>query len=186
MQAIVCASQNWGIGHSGQLLFHLSADLKRFKTFTTGKTVVLGSHTLGTFPEGKPLKDRRNIILTRSTAPIEGAELAHTVEQVLTMAGPDSVVIGGASVYALLLPYCDRVLVTRVDAAPEADSFFPDLDNNPDWYVASESEPMEENGLQFRYVDYTRPTVLETRGSTLRDGVKYYISHVSDPNLKAM
>ena len=156
MQAIVCASRNWGIGQSGQLLFRLSADLKRFRAFTTGKTVVLGSRTLITFPEGKPLRDRRNIVLTRSKAPIEGAELAHTVEQVLSMAGPDAVVVGGASVYALLLPYCDRVLVTRVDAAPEADSFFPNLDTHPDWRAASESGPMEENGVRFRYVEYVR------------------------------
>lgn len=156
MQAIVCASENWGIGRDDRLLFHLPTDLKRFKALTLGKTVVLGSRTLATFPEGKPLRDRRNIVLTRSEAPIEGAELAHSVEEVLALAGPDAMVVGGASVYALLLPHCDRVLVTRVEAAPEADSFFPNLDTHPDWRVESESGPMEENGLTFRYVDYVR------------------------------
>lgn len=156
MQAIVCASENWGIGRDDRLLFHLPTDLKRFKALTLGKTVVLGSRTLATFPEGKPLRDRRNIVLTRSEAPIEGAELAHSVEEVLALAGPDAMVVGGASVYALLLPHCDRVLVTRVAAAPEADSFFPNLDTHPDWRVESESGPMEENGLTFRYVDYVR------------------------------
>ncbi|MBQ9647838.1 MAG: dihydrofolate reductase [Oscillospiraceae bacterium] len=156
MQAIVCISENWGIGRDGQLLFRISADLKRFKALTVGKTVVLGSRTLKTFPNGKPLPNRRSIVLTRSEAPIGGAELAHTTQDALALAGEDALVIGGASVYTLLLPYCDRVLVTKVFAAPEADSFFPNLDAHPDWRVASESEVMEENGLKFQYVDYIR------------------------------
>ncbi len=156
MQAIVCVSENWGIGRDGQLLFHLAADLKRFRALTLGKTVILGSRTLATFPGGKPLPDRRSIVLTRSELPIEGAETAHSVEEALALAGRDACVIGGASVYTLLLPYCDRVLVTKVDAAPEADSYFPNLDTHPDWRAASESEPMEEDGVRFRFVDYVR------------------------------
>ena len=156
MQAIVCVSKNWGIGCDGQLLFHISADQKRFRALTEGRTVVLGSRTLKTFPGGKPLKNRRNIVLTHSEAPVEGAELAHSIEEALALAGPDAVVIGGASVYLPLLPYCDRVLVTKVDAQPPADSFFPNLDTHPGWRAASESESMEENGLRFRYVDYVK------------------------------
>ena len=156
MQAIVCVSENWGIGNNGRLLFRISADLKRFKALTVGKTVILGSRTLATFPGGRPLPERRSIVLTRSAEPIAGAETAHTPEEALALAGPDAIVIGGASVYLLLLPYCDRVLVTKVAARPEADSFFPNLDAHPDWRVESESEPMEENGLTFRYADYVR------------------------------
>lgn len=156
MQAIVCISENWGIGRDGRLLFHLSADLKRFRELTTGRTVILGSRTLATFPGGKPLPNRRNIVLTRSETPIEGAELAHTVDDALALAGPDAVVIGGASVYTLLLPYCERVCVTKVFDAPPADSYFPNLDTHPDWRVESESEAMEENGLKFQYVDYVK------------------------------
>ncbi len=156
MQAIVCVSENWGIGLDGQLLFHLSADMKRFRALTVGKTVILGSRTLATFPGGKPLPDRRNIVLTRSSAPIEGAELAHTTQEALDLAGPDAIVIGGASVYTLLLPHCDRVLATVVYASPEADSYFPNLDTHPDWRVESEGELMEENGVRFRFVDYVK------------------------------
>ncbi len=156
MQAIVCISENWGIGRDGQLLFRISADLKRFRELTLGKTVLLGSRTLATFPDGKPLPGRRSIVLTHSTDPIEGAELAHTVEDALALAGDDAVVIGGASIYMLLLPYCDRVRATKVFAAPKADSFFPNLDVHPDWRVESESEIMEENGLRFQYVDYVK------------------------------
>lgn len=156
MQAIVCVSENWGIGYDGQLLFHLSADLKRFRSLTLGKTVLLGSRTLATFPEGKPLPDRRCVVLTRGSDDVPGAETASTLESALALAGDDAIVIGGASVYALLLPHCERVMVTKVCAAPEADSFFPNLDAHPDWRVESESEPMEENGLTFRFIDYVR------------------------------
>ena len=156
MQAIVCVSENWGIGFGGDLLFRISADLKRFRALTLGKTVILGSRTLKTFPGGKPLPGRRNVDLTRSEAPIPGAETARTREEALALAGGDAVVIGGASVYTLLLPDCARALVTKVFAAPEADSFFPNLDVHPDWRVASESGVMEENGLRFQYVDYVK------------------------------
>lgn len=156
MTAIVCVSQNWGIGHDGALLFRISADLKRFKALTVGKTVILGRKTLDTFPGGKPLKDRRNIVLSRRELDIPGAEIAHSFEEAAALGGDDAIVIGGASVYMALLSRCDRVYVTKVDAAPDADSFFPDLDDNPDWRVASESEVFEENGLKFRFVDYIR------------------------------
>ncbi len=156
MEAIVCISKNWGIGCDGQLLFHLSADMKRFRSLTLGKTVLLGSHTLATFPEGKPLPDRRCIVFTRSETPIEGAEVAHTVSDALALAGEDAIVIGGATIYTLLLPYCERVKVTKVFAAPKADSFFPNLDAHPDWRVDTQSEIMEENGVKFQFIDYVK------------------------------
>ncbi len=156
MQAIVCVSENWGIGLGDELLFHLPSDMKRFKALTVGKTIVVGSRTLKSFPGGKPLAERRTVVLTRSEAPIEGAELAHTREQALAIAGPDAIVVGGASVYTLLLRDCDLVRVTMVFASPEADSYFPRLDKLPDWRVASESEIMEENGLKFQFIDYVR------------------------------
>lgn len=156
MQAIVCASENWGIGLDNRPLFHISADRKRFRELTTGKTLILGTRTLAGFPGGMPLPDRRCVVLTHSEAPIEGAETAHTSEEAIALAGADAMVIGGSSVYARLLPFCDRVLVTRVKAQPPADSYFPNLDTHPDWRVDRESEWMEENGLAFRYVDYAR------------------------------
>lgn len=156
MTAIVCVSQNWGIGKDNRLLFHISADLKRFRSLTTGKTVLLGSKTLATFPGGRPLPNRRNIILTHRSLTIEGAEIAHSVEEALSLAGQDAVVIGGSSVYAAFLPYCDRIFVTKVAVSPEADCFFPDLDYSSDWEIEQQSEPMEENGIVFRYIDYIR------------------------------
>ena len=156
MEAIVCISENWAIGQDEELLFRLSADMKRFKALTLGKTVIVGRRTLKTFPGGKPLAGRRTIVLTRSATPIEGAELALSREEALALAPPDAVVIGGASVYALLLRDCERVRVTKVLVTRQADSFFPKLDNNPDWRVESTSEIMEENGLKFQYIDYVK------------------------------
>ena len=156
MTAIVCVSQNWGIGRDGALLFRISADLKRFKALTVGKTVILGRKTLDTFPGGKPLKDRRNIVLSRRELDIPGAEIAHSFEEAAALGGDDAIVIGGASVYMALLDRCDRVCVTKVLADADADSYFPKLDDNPDWRVESESEIFEENGLKFQFVDYIR------------------------------
>lgn len=156
MTAIVCVSQNWGIGRDGALLFHISDDHKRFRAMTLGKTVILGHKTLDTFPGGRPLKGRRNIILSHRDLSLEGAEIAHSFDEAAALGGDDAIVIGGASVYMALLKYCDRVYVTRVEASPEADSFFPCLDDHPDWHIESESAEKEENGLRFRYIDYVR------------------------------
>ena len=123
---------------------------------TVGKTVILGHKTLDTFPGGKPLKDRRNIVLSHRDLDVPGAEIAHSFDEAAALGGDDAIVIGGASVYMALLSRCDRVYVTKVDADPDADSFFPNLDDNPDWRIESESETFEENGLKFRYVDYVR------------------------------
>ena len=146
MTAIVCVSQSWGIGRDGALLFRISADHKRFRTLTVGKTVILGHKTLDTFPGGKPLKDRRNIVLSHRDLDVSGAEIAHSFDEAAALGG----------VYMALLSRCDRVYVTKVDSDPDADSFFPNLDDNPDWRIESESETFEENGLKFRYVDYVR------------------------------
>lgn len=156
MTAVVCVSKSWGIGRDGALLFRISDDLKRFRALTTGKTVILGRRTLATFPGGKPLKNRRNIILSRTAQSIEGTEIARSIEDAIALADEDAVIIGGASVYAALLDRCERVYVTKVDADCAADSFFPDLDDSPDWRVERAGEAQEENGLRFRYVDYVR------------------------------
>ena len=156
MTAIVCVSKSWGIGRDGALLFLISDDHKRFRSLTVGKTDILGHKTLDTFPGGRPLKDRRNIVLSHRDLDIPGAEIAHSFDEAAALGGDDAIVIGGASVYMALLARCDRVYVTKVDADPDADSFFPNLDDNPDWRIDSESETFEENGLKFRYVDYVR------------------------------
>ena len=157
MQAIVAVSQSWGIGKGGDLLFRLPSDLRRFKSITTGHTVIMGRKTLDSLPGGKGLPHRRNLVLSRQSdfAP-DRAEVIHSVEDILKTAEDDAFVIGGQQVYEQLLPYCARVYVTKVLADPEADAFFPDLDKLPEWKVASAGEMLTENGLSFQYVEYIR------------------------------
>ena len=157
MNLIAAVDQNWAIGKDGDQLCYIPADLKRFQALTTGHAVILGRKTLATFPGGRPLKNRRSLILSRSAdfAP-EGAEVFTDVDSLLKAAPADAFVIGGASVYKALLPYCDRAYITKIDRAWPADSFFPDLDADPAWQVTEEGEPLEHEGLTFRYVTYER------------------------------
>ena len=157
LEAIVAVNRDWGIGADGTQNVVLHADRKHFRAVTEGCAVIVGRRTLADFPGGRPLPNRRNIVLTRGDLTIDGAEVAHTVEEALALAGSDRcLVIGGASVYRTLLPYCERIYVTKIDACPPSDSFFPDLDASSDWEIEHESEEMEENGVRFRFVDYIR------------------------------
>ena len=158
MYAIVAACENWGIGKDGALLYHISTDLKRFKELTTGHTVIMGRKTLQTLPGGKGLAGRRNIVLSRDPSfTAENAEVVNTVmAAVFTANDAESFVIGGESIYRALLSACDTVYLTRIFASPDADAFFPNLDELPDWFVAEESEVMEENGVAFQYLTYQR------------------------------
>lgn len=167
MQLVVNVTQNWGIGMQNQLLVTISADLKRFRQLTTGKTVILGHSTLATFPGGKPLKNRRNLVLSRNPdLVIEGAEVYPDIPSLLTAVkalDKDSVsVIGGASVYEALLEYCDTAFVTKTYVELAADRFFPNLDQLPNWQIAEQSEIFEENGVTYQYIDYinTAPKAL--------------------------
>ena len=158
MYAIVAACENWGIGKDNALLYHISADLKRFKELTSDHTVIMGRKTLESLPGKKGLPGRRNIVLTsQGDYTAENAEVVNTVmAAVFTANDAESFVIGGESVYRALLPACDKVYLTRIFAAPEADAFFPDLDALPDWKIIEKSEIMEENGIRFQYLTYTR------------------------------
>ena len=127
MDLIVAVDQNWAIGKDGEQLLYLSQDLKRFKALTLGHAVILGRRTLSTFPGGRPLKGRRNLILstTPDFAP-EGGEVYPSLDALLAAAPADAFVIGGAQVYRLLLPACRRLYVTQIDADGGADVFFPE------------------------------------------------------------
>ena len=158
MKLIAAVDQNWAIGKGGDQLCYILADLKRFRALTTGHPVILGRKTLATFPGGRPLKNRRNLVLSRDPAfAPEGAEVFRDLDSLRAAAPADAFVIGGGSVYAALLDACDTAYITKIDAAwPEADAFFPDLDKDPAWVVAEEGEPLEDGGFSFRYVTYRR------------------------------
>ena len=138
MNIIVAVDSNWAIGKNNQLLVSIPADMKMFRQETTGKVVVMGRKTLESFPNGLPLKNRTNIVLTgNKNYKVNGATVVHTVDELLEEVKkyPSDQVycIGGDSVYKLLLPYCDTAHVTRINFAYEADRYFPNLDEMPEW-----------------------------------------------------
>ena len=161
MNAIVCADENWAIGNEGKQPVSIPADRKFFRMKTEGKCVVLGRKTHAAFPGGRPLKNRRNIILTRNPDfQAEGAECAHSVEEALELVkneDPDDVyIIGGDQIYRAFLPYVDRAYVTRVDFAYAADTYFPDLDSDPEWEVTEEGEEQTYFDVIYRFMTYER------------------------------
>ena len=159
MDAIVNVTPDWGIGRENALLVSISADLRRFRALTAGKTLILGRKTLETFPQKKPLKGRKHLILSKSpNFTVENAQVFHNLPALLshlrTLPREELCVVGGESVYRALLPYCDRALVTKTFLHAEADRFFPDLDALPEWCVTASSAPQEENGMVFQFIDY--------------------------------
>lgn len=161
MQTIVAVDRNWGIGKDNKLLVSIPADMKFFRGETMGKVVVMGRKTLESFPGGRPLVGRTNIVLTRNTAyHVKGAQMVHSQEGLLRelekYPSEDVYVIGGDSVYRQLLPYCDTVHVTKIDFAYEADSFFPDLDQMEEWEMTESSEEQTYFDLEYTFVKYER------------------------------
>lgn len=157
MKLIVAVDENWAIGRDGDQLAYISEDLKRFKALTTGHPVILGRKTLATFPGGRPLKGRRNLILSRDPAfHPEGAEVYGDIDALLSAATEDSFVIGGGSVYRALLSACDTAYVTKIHRGFPADTWFPDLDQRADWELAAEEGPYASGELTFSYLTYRR------------------------------
>ncbi|MFG6355340.1 MAG: dihydrofolate reductase [Acetatifactor sp.] len=161
MNIIVAVDKNWAIGNRGDLLIRIPNDHKHFREETTGKVVVLGRRTLETFPQGMPLKNRTNIILTHDTEyQVKDAVIAHSVEELLEQLKAyneeDVYVIGGDSVYRQLLPYCDVAHVTKIDHAYEADAYFPDLDRDPQWEITADSEEQTYFDIAYQFIKYER------------------------------
>lgn len=158
MKLIVAVDKNWAIGKNGKLLVSIPADMKFFRETTTGNVVVMGSNTLKSFPGGNPLKNRTNIVLYPDGEERGDCIIVRSLEELFSEIKKydnDGVyVIGGAMMYKTLLPYCDEVLVTKVDAVGGADAFFENLDLNPDFTLVYESEPVETNGYTVRFTTY--------------------------------
>ena len=161
MNIIVAADKNWAIGKDNGLLVSIPADMKMFRQETTNKVVVMGRKTLESFPNGLPLKNRVNIVLTQNKDYfVKDAIFVRSIEELLEEIkkyDPDDVYcIGGDSVYSQLLPYCDVAHVTKIDFAYEADSYFPNLDEDPEWEVTAESEEKTYFDLEYQFVKYER------------------------------
>ena len=163
MNAIVAVSADWGIGRNQSLLFHIPEDMKHFRALTTGGTIIMGRKTLDSLPDGKPLPERRNIVLTREEHfSRAGVEVAHSVAAVFRLVeNTDRVwVCGGGEIYDALLPYCEFCYVTRVYDSPACDTYFPNLDRLPQWQIIR-SQPAAFNGkLTYQFIDYKNSNVL--------------------------
>ncbi len=161
MLTIICAlAANRAIGYNNQLLYHLRADLQRFKMLTTGHTVIMGRRTFESLPKGA-LPNRRNIVLSRKPGLVcPGAEVFSSLEEALAVCKPEEEVyiIGGESVYAEALPLADRLCLTHLAATPEAaDAFFPETDPTEWRLISSEShEADERNAVPYTFADYER------------------------------
>lgn len=161
MKAILAADKNWGIGYNNHLLVSIPSDMKFFRQTTTGKVVVMGRKTLESFPNGMPLKNRTNIVLTANQDyQVKDAVIVHSedelMEELEKYDADDIYVIGGESVYRMMLPYCDTVYVTKIDRAFQADTFFPNLDEMDEWVMTEESEEQTCFDLEFCFTKYER------------------------------
>ncbi len=161
MNLIVAVDRNWAIGKNNKLLVSIPDDMKFFRETTTGKVVVMGRKTLESFPGGKPLKNRVNIVLTRDdNYKADGAVIVHSKEaldkELKKYDSDDIYVIGGESIYRLLLDECDRAFVTYVDYAYDADTYFPNLDDNSAWTLVEESEEQTYYDIEFYFRTYTK------------------------------
>ncbi|MDD3137385.1 MAG: dihydrofolate reductase [Lachnospiraceae bacterium] len=159
MNLIVAVDKNWGIGLGNKLLVSIPSDMKFFRETTTKKVVVMGRKTLESFPNGQPLKDRTNIIITSDkNYKIKDAVIVHSVEEALIELKKynteDVYVIGGESIYRQMLPYCDIAHVTKIDHAYEADAYFPNLDEEKGWILTGESEEQTYFDLEYIFARY--------------------------------
>lgn len=159
MNIIVNVSRTWGIGKDGDLLFHIKGDMKFFKETTINNVVVMGRKTLDSLPNGLPLKDRVNIVITRNRDfRRDGVVVVHSVDELLEEIkkyNTEIFVIGGGEIYNMLLPYCDKAYITKVDSDKEADTFFVNLDEDDTWKAESQSDIMGEK-LKYRFVVYNK------------------------------
>lgn len=157
IRAIAAVAADGGIGRNGELLFHIPADLHRFKALTMGKALIMGRATLDSLPGGRPLPGRRNLVLTRNQSfSRAGAEVFHSPEALLAALGAaeEAWVMGGASVYEQFLPLCGELYLTRVDAAPPADRYFPAL--GEEWTRTEVSDWQEWNDIPWRFERYEK------------------------------
>ena len=161
MELILAADENWGIGKGGELLCRIPGDLKYFKERTMGKIMVMGRATLESLPGRKGLPGRTNYVLTSDTSyEAENAQVVHSTGELMTAlkdAEPDHVmVMGGERVYREFLPLCTVCYITKIYEKFDADRFFVNLDEDPDFTCEAVSGVKEENGIKYQFFKYTR------------------------------
>ena len=158
MELIVAVYDDWGIGKDGTQPIALSADRKFFRETTRGAMVIVGRKTLADFPGGKPLPNRVNVVLTKQDIEIPDVVMCHSPEEAVdtAKAAERAMVIGGGSIYRQLLPCCDTAYVTKVHVTPESDTYFLNLDADPQWKLEEVLQSGEENGIGYEMCLYKR------------------------------
>ena len=161
MNLIANVDSRWAIGKDGRLLVRIPADLQFFRETTTGKVVVMGRKTLESLPNGLPLKNRTNIVLTHDPDyRVKDAVVVHSMEELheelAKYASEDIYVIGGETVYRQLLDECDVAHITKISFAYDADAYFPNLDEMPEWRIAADSEEQTYFDLEYFFYRYER------------------------------
>ena len=168
MQAILHCDKEWGIGKKNDLMFHLPLDMAYFRKNTLKKVVVMGSNTLLSFPNGKPLKNRTNIVLwpngDKERAKKDGfimvESLPELFEELKKYNSDDIYIIGGAMMYKTMLTYCSRALITKVDALGGAEVFFENLDKKENWHLENCSDSIIDNGFSIKFCTYVNSAPL--------------------------
>ncbi|MBD5466759.1 MAG: dihydrofolate reductase [Lachnospiraceae bacterium] len=169
MNMIVAVDANWAIGNKGKLLVSIPNDHKMFREMTTGKVIVYGRKTLMTFPQEQPLTGRTNLILSANPSfTKKGAQVFHSEDELLDELKKyddgDVFIVGGESVYRLMLPYCDTVHVTKIDHTYAADAYFPNLDESQDWEITADSDEHTYFDIPYTFYRYER------KNSMIHDG----------------
>lgn len=166
MKAIVAVDENWGIGYKGNLLERIPDDMKFFKKTTLNKVVVMGRNTFESFPGQNPLKNRTNVVLSRTKEyPDKDIILCKSEKEVFKVLKntdkDDIFIIGGENIYKMFLPYCDEVYVTKIHKKYEADKYFVNLDNESDWQLVKIGEKQSYNGIDFKFCIYKNKKQIE-------------------------
>ena len=160
MNLIVAVDKNWAIGKNNRLMWSIPADMKFFRETTRGNVVIMGRKTLESFPQGQPLKNRVNIVITRNPGyKVKGAVVVHSVEEAVDEARKyegEIYVIGGESIYREMLSLCDTAFVTKIDHAYDADTYFPNLDQDEEWRMTKISEEQTCFDLEYYFTVYEK------------------------------
>lgn len=161
MNLIAAVDKNWGIGMNNKLLVRIPEDMKFFRNTTTGKVVVMGRKTLESFPNGLPLKNRTNIVLTTDkNYVVKDAIVLHGMEELLEELkkydSEDIYVIGGESIYRQLIDMCDVAHITKIEYEYQADAWFPNLDESDEWEITADSEEQTYFDLEYYFLKYKR------------------------------
>lgn len=160
MNLIVAADEEFAIGKNGTMPWHISEDLKYFKKMTSGKSVIMGRKTLESFPGGKPLANRKNVVLSRKKdLKIDGAIIVNTIKDAVLQAGDDCFVIGGGEIYKMFLPYVKYAYVTKIYKSFDADTYMVNLDRTSGWECIKKGNVLTENGVDFSFDVYENKNV---------------------------